>query len=178
MKNTLKAIAFSAVCLSSTAFAGAGVGMSATSDDVTIYVPIDAGKHFRIEPLFRYGYSETETDYNTEFVANDKIESTNYELGVGLFGRASVVSNVSGYYGARLSYISRELESSSVKYDTSGYRIAPTLGFEYFLTEKFSVGGEAEWYYQSTETDNNENETTQDSSQTGTETRIIARFRF
>ena len=61
-----------------------------------------------------------------------------------------------------------------------GYRISPTLGFEYLINEHFSLGGEAEWFYQDLDSDISQSDVagTANLKSNGTATRLIVRFTF
>jgi hypothetical protein len=52
------------------------------------------------------------------------------------------------------------------------------LGFEYQVTEPFSVGGEAEWLYLDMDRDSGLNVPGADQKEQGTKTRVLFRFRF
>lgn len=148
-----------------------GVGVSVKSNDHTIYVPIDINDTFRIEPLVRYSKDTSESD-------GARTRHETLEIGAGLFKLYPLTESIHIYYGGRLSYLNLESElnypASMVSSNTSadGYRIAPTLGFEYFFNKHVSIGGEAQWFYSDLEHDR------QDLSATGTNTNLILRLRF
>lgn len=178
-----------ALCSGSALAADFGVGITARSDDGILYVPIDVSKTFRIEPSIRYGSSELKLSENGDLITQD---SDTWELGVGVFGLKRVTDAAHIYYGARLSYVDTEsttvqpsfggqLRSESTQ---DGYRIGPTLGFEYLFGGHFSVGGEASYTFLDLE---GESVTTgtftslvtevEQKSQ-GTQTRLIFRYMF
>jgi hypothetical protein len=96
------------------------------------------------------------------------------------------------YYGARVAYINNETKQriatsfgasedvTEEKSTLDGYRISPTLGFEYLINQHFSVGGEAEWFYQDLDSDVSQTDVTGTASlkSNGTATRLIVRFTF
>jgi hypothetical protein len=197
MKRTLL-IAFMAACSGQAFAADFGIGLSVQSDDAWIYAPIDITPRFRIEPSIRFfnGESESQTqspDFSSTVTTTVTSEAETRELGIGLFGLTSVGESVRVYYGARAAYIDSEsklrivsrfmafedVEEEAASAD--GYRISPTLGFEYLINDRFSIGGEAEWFYQDVESELSRttlNSATAESKSNGTDTRLIVRFRF
>jgi hypothetical protein len=168
----------SIACASPTWAADVGVGVAFESDDATIYVPIDFGETFRLEPMLRFSKSKTESDFSST-------KSESLEFGTGLFGMHTLADSIRLYYGGRLSYLRTEGEYWNylpyVPYVASGtdkregYRIAPTLGFEYLFNKHLSIGGEAAWFYQDIDSDV---QGFGDVQATGTDTRLILRLRF
>jgi len=150
--------------------ADVGLGVSVESGDSTIYVPIDINETFRIEPLLRYVEAKREID--TGVIGT--LRQRTLQIGTGLFAVKSLAESFDLYYGARLSYLKSEPDYSNEAIaisDSDGYSIAPTLGFEYSFNKHLSIGGEAEWFYQDINGD-------LDAKATGTDTRLILRFRF
>lgn len=77
-------------------------------------------------------------------------------VAVGLALCSSSVLAAHSYYGARPAYVdshSETVDDSSFivpiysETDQDGYRIGPTLGFEYLFGGHFSVGGEASYTF-------------------------------
>lgn len=148
-----------------------GVGIGAKSNDSTIYVPIDFGEVWRLEPFVNYERSKDKT-------ADVTFKTETLSIGTGIFGLKSLAESFRIYYGGRLAYLDLEADqfatASTVYSDKGdGFRIAPTLGFEYSFNEHVSLGGEAAWFYQDVDMDSGG-----DRSQSGTDTRLILRFRF
>jgi hypothetical protein len=181
-----------AVCSGSAMAADFGVGISARSDDGFLYVPIDITQSFRIEPSVRYLSSE-QTFIQPS--GEDTSETDQWELGVGVFGLKRVTDAAHIYYGARLAYV--DVESTTVdegsfgltlysESDQDGYRIGPTVGFEYLFGGHFSVGGEASYSFVDLEGEstarlgNNLSQSTLKIEQksNGTQTRLIFRYMF
>ena len=152
----------------------AGVGISIESDDSTIYIPIDIGDSIRIEPGVRY--SETEI--------GKQLKADVLDLSVGVFKLLPIRESIRLYFGGRLAYVQAEILDNypndlfDSKSDEDGYRISPTLGFEYEVTERFSVGGEAEWFYLDMDRDSGLNVPEVNRKEQGTETRVLFRFKF
>lgn len=167
-----------------------GLGVSVESNDAWIYVPIDVSPKLRVEPSIRYVKSEaeirSESDFGfTQLTTN---EAQSLEVGIGLFGLTAILESVRAYYGARVAYIDSEIEFRSVsefdensqEQSTNGYRISPTIGFEYQFNRRFSIGGEAAWYYEEVNSDIDfpPGIAEVDSERNGTETYLIFRFFF
>jgi hypothetical protein len=197
MKRTLL-IAFMAACSGQAFAADFGIGLSVQSDDAWIYAPIEITPRFRIEPSIRFFNGESESQSQSSGIGSDVTttvtsEADTVEFAVGLFGMTPVGESLRVYYGARAAYVDSEsklrivtrfttfedVEEEEVSAD--GYRISPTLGFEYLINDRFSIGGEAEWFYQDVESELSHtslNSATSESKSNGTDTRLIVRFRF
>jgi hypothetical protein len=159
MKRALS-IALLALCSSHVLAADFGVGVSVQSNDAWIYAPIDVTPAFRIEPSMRFISAESESQtqsasFGLPITTSVKSDTDQYELAVGLFGKTALAESIRLYYGARVAYIDNETKQriatsfgtveDVVEEESSldGYRISPTLGFEYLINEHFSLGGEA-----------------------------------
>lgn len=129
-----------------------GIGV-AVNDSLKIYIPINT-EQYLIEPTLVFIKDHTDATAPTSF--NSKNEST--QIGIGLFRKNAVIKNTSLYYGARIGYIKNENESvySGSQLSTSkddGYFIAPTIGAEYFIINKFSIGLDLSASYSKTDGD-------------------------
>jgi hypothetical protein len=174
-----------------------GVGVSVQSNDAWIYAPIDVSPTIRIEPSIRFVSSESQSQtqsssFGLPITTSVKSDTDQYELAVGLFGKTAIAESVRLYYGARLAYINNETklrigtsfggseDVTEEKSSLDGYRISPTLGFEYLINQHFSVGGEAEWFYQDLDSDISQTDVagTAKLKSNGTATRLIVRFTF
>jgi hypothetical protein len=181
-----------AMCSGSAMAADFGLGISARSDDGFLYVPIDITKSFRIEPSVRYLSSEQTFIQSS---AQDTSETDQWELGVGVFGLKRVTDAAHIYYGARLAYV--DVQSTTVdegsfgltlysESDQDGYRIGPTVGFEYLFGGHFSVGGEASYTFLDVEGEStarlgnslSPSTVTTEQKSNGTQTRLIFRYMF
>ena len=181
------ALTFIAAVASNAQASEVGIGVSAKSDDAWIYVPIDVSAKFRMEPSIRYTSSESTS--SAQFIAPPPFvvystEAHTVELGIGLFGLLSPHESVRVYYGGRVSYMDGETEvTSEGRIDRSsydGYRIAPTVGFEYLFNSHFTLGGEAAVYYESLEGTSIQGEflTKSDFDRNGTATYLVLRYFF
>jgi hypothetical protein len=162
-------------------------------------VPIDVTARFRIEPSIRFFDSESQSQtqsssFGFPITTSVKTESDQRELAVGLFGKTVLGESVRLYYGARAAYIDNETtQRIATRFQTvedvveqesslDGYRISPTFGFEYLINEHFSLGGEAEWFYQDLDSDISQSDVdvagTAKLKSNGTATRLIVRFTF
>jgi hypothetical protein len=196
MKRALS-LALLAACSSQVHAADFGIGVSVQSNDAWIYAPIDVTPRFRIEPSIRLVSAESESQtqsssFGLPITTSVKSDTDQYELAVGLFGKTALGESVRLYYGARAAYIDNETKqriatSFGITEDVTeqessldGYRISPTLGFEYLINEHFSLGGEAEWFYQDLDSDISQDEVagTANLKSNGTATRLILRFTF
>ena len=175
-----------------------GLGVSVQSNDAWIYAPIDITPAFRLEPSIRYFDGESESQARSLSVfrpveSTVTSDATTYELAIGAFGLAPIGESVRVYYGARVAYVDSDQQLrivtdlggfqdvSEEEFSSDGYRISPTLGFEYHLSKRFSIGGEAEWFYQDIdhERSGTDSDATNGSSKSsGTDTRLIVRFKF
>lgn len=162
--------------ISSGALASTGIGVSAQIDDIWVYVPIDLTESFRIEPLVRYYKKEDQSD------SEDYTEIS--EFGVGLFVQSEVVENFNFLYGVRVAYSASKYTYKSQFFDSGtdqdGYLIAPTIGFEYFLADKISLGGDVSLVYtdlDGKDTDSGESIDVSEKT-TSTDTSLIVRFYF
>lgn len=159
MKKLFVAIALAALSPQVVA-ADFGLGVSVQSADAWIYVPIDITPRFRLEPSLRF--IDTDADSTEESFIRGPIsvhsEGRSYEVALGAFGILALGESVRTYYGARLAYLENEselrvlLSDGTVLLDNDangdGYRISPTLGFEYLVSDRLSIGAEAEWFYE------------------------------
>ncbi len=142
-----------------------GLGISFKSDQATVYMPIDLSEHFRLEPALTYTSEDEGEELSMEHV----------NLGVGMFYQRTQAENLNLLIGGRVGYIETEYDTySSSNEQRDGYYVAPTLGFEYFIVPKFSLGGEAGISYQSTSDSSNSN----DAEKINTVSNLIARFYF
>jgi hypothetical protein len=207
MKRIIPALALIGWSVASSA-ADYGIGVSAKSNDGWIYAPIDFGSGVRIEPSIRYTRSRSTSLYEDDSFfgehSQDRSRSDAHQLeyGLGFFKVSAIGEALSVYYGLRASYIdggTKQTFTSSTEFfedtridrqDFDGYRLAPTIGFEYAFNTHFSLGLEAAWSYEdsdgSTEraTENSDAprdiDFTQSFSQTAnhTDTYAILRYRF
>ena len=156
--------------------ADVGVGVSIESNDSTIYVPIDFGDSFRVEPFVNFSKTK-----HSSYGNQSSVETL--QIGTGLFALKPLGDSIRLYYGGRLSYLDLESTANyfggnSYYYDSRegrGYRVAPTLGVEYSFNSHLSFGAEAAWFYQDVD-DSNANGI--EERGTGTDTRLILRLRF
>jgi hypothetical protein len=181
-----------ALCSTSLLAADFGVGISARSDDGAIYVPIDISKTLRIEPSVRYVSSDLSFSQDGS-ADKQESESDSWEIGVGAFGVKQISEVAHIYYGVRLAYVDVKATSTDTSFglpvrsetNQDGYRVGPTVGFEYLFGQHFSVGGEAAYTFLDVEGESksrlgaiSESVSTVEQKTHGTQTRLIFRYMF
>jgi len=169
--------------------AESGIGISAKSDNGLLYFPIDVSPTFRIEPHLRYSTDDQiSADTVPPTVELEGQTRETLEAGLGLFAVTSPKESFRVYYGARIGYVyihtDLRIDNGPIVIrdsDTSdGYRIAPTLGFEYLFNSRFTLGGEVAYFYQRLEYDSRSGSgrSTSEDENNGTETFLILRYFF
>ncbi len=123
----------------------------------SIVVPIILSEGFRLEPEVGFYRGKS-----TQELSGDKIENTatQYRFGVGIFPQ-SILESSTLYYGARVGYLSLNLREDETFGGTtttdeataSGFFVAPAVGGEYYFSNSFCVGAEAQVLYASLSTD-------------------------
>jgi len=115
----------------------------------TIYVPINLGPAFRLEPLLGFGT----TSYDWEGDADD--EETNVVIGLGVYPtirKGDAVIYIGGRIGLALA--SEEEKDNNgdvyVEYGDFSFGIGPVLGGEYYFNQYISLGGEMSIMFSST----------------------------
>ena len=140
-----------------------GIGGSVRSDDAAIYLPIELSPAFRLEPFFAWSETETTT-------GGASFNSESRFLGAGGFFRMAVHERVQTYVGGRLAYV--EMEAGAM--DVDGFSVEPTVGAEFFVTNRFSVALEAFLYRQ--ELDGTNGGAPTETESTGSDTRLLVRL--
>ena len=179
--------------LSTTSHKVVGVGASFKSNEGFIYIPVHLTKNFMLEPFLRYEDAQRDFD-------GSKSSRESYSIGAGFFGVFTLTEKAQVYIGVRVAYVNESsrqpiatlvlsdgpfpvppvVETSTSKTDQDGYSIAPTLGFEYSLFDRLSIGGEVAWEITKLEgsTGSQETRLNYDSKFNKTTTNIILRFYF
>jgi len=142
----------------------AGIGGSLRSDDALIYLPIEVGPVFRVEPFF--GWSKMDLT-----VGGASTSSESRVLGAGGFFRLDLHERIQTYFGGRLAYV--EVDNGGG--DLDGFDIEPTVGAEFYVTERVSVALEAFLYYQNIDGSNGGGAAVEQEN-TGSDTRLLVRF--
>ncbi len=150
-----------------------GIGISIDQHDQTIYIPFKLTNSLKTEISIGIHSGKTETsEYKFE---NDRIET-----GIGVFLAKNVNDKTKLFMGCRFLYIeeTNEYKGNSLNSsDVAGYGIAPTLGFEFFVTDHISLGGEAEFYYKDLNGED-EDKNDIDNKYNGTDSRVVLRYYF
>jgi hypothetical protein len=126
---------------------GIGVNVDAFSDDGIGYgllLPIRFGSLI-LEP--EGSFSEFSSE-GYGIAGSERTDRTSYAVGTGIFLRHKILPDTESYFGAQLGYRSDDYTSTTVNgidvytYETTGHAlfIAPTIGIQYFFSEKFSIG--------------------------------------
>ncbi|HBT83389.1 MAG: hypothetical protein A2091_01600 [Desulfuromonadales bacterium GWD2_61_12] len=126
---------------------GIGVNIDAFSDDgigFGVLLPMRFG-NLTIEP--EGSFSDFSSDGAT-IAGNESTERTSFSVGTGIYVRKNLVLFTESYFGVRLGYRSDDETTTSVNgadvftYDSTGHAlfIAPTVGIQYFFSERFSLG--------------------------------------
>jgi hypothetical protein len=116
---------------------GLGVGLNnlASFDYPSFYLPINISAKFRLEPeIWFYRYSETGNIFEET--------QTNLSLGLGVFFVVQK-EKLDIYYGTRNGIIF----SKTRTWSQTDFYIGPATGAEYYLHERFSLGGEIQLRY-------------------------------
>jgi hypothetical protein len=153
-----------------------GIGVQLDTSGA-VYFPVKATDTLRIEPYFDFFERDDNETRSTD-------GGENQLLGAGVFMVQSKGSNLSLYYGVRLAYVRQEYYYSSAtslnSEDMDGYQIEPALGFEYFIFDSVSIGGEAGYFYQNLDGSSVDSSGTYDADRefTGTNTSALLRYYF
>jgi len=166
-----------------------GVGLSAKSDNGLVYFPIDVSPRFRIEPDFRYSTEDVQSNSVPGVPTATAGDTEILEIGTGVFGASLSKESIRIYYGARIGYLDVKIMNTisadglpprRIVDNRYGYRIAPTLGFEYLFNQHFTLGGEVAYFYEKLH-DNERFGTGHskvESERNGTESFLILRYFF
>ncbi len=144
---------------------------------------IDTSPSFRIEPeigYFVYNFERKESEH--EFESTLKT----LRLGVGLFVKKAKSDKFNLYYGVRTGILNTSLESKdnfpyisgTNEESSNGFYISPTVGGEYFFSDHFSMGGEAQFMYSSTSFESDDDYSDEEVTISTTSTKAIIYVRF
>ena len=192
-------LSVSLILLPVVASADFGIGASFKSSEAGIYFPVTITPRILVEPYLRY----SDGDFESSLVGSTEpgVDSsfTTISFGAGLFGVSQLSDAVDFYYGARAAYVREESSSTALlispvpfssfdprsEGDLDGFSIAPTLGFQYFLTDNISLGAEARWEFSeisgtivSTGASGAETQIDQTRRRSDTRTDVLLRFYF
>lgn len=127
-----------------------GIGAE-VNDNFRVYVPITVDQYV-IEPSLLI-YSDHEKSTDNASIENDDFDAV--EINIGFYKKDSVTDGAYIYYGAKIGYKKQEQKSefgaSVGKTKVDGYLIAPTIGAEYYFTNRFSLGLEISFQYENTD---------------------------
>lgn len=130
--------------------AGLGLNLNFSNPQSSIYVPINVTESFRIEPSFDFYIGSNSEKSNRNNTYNQ--DTSYYAISLGFFGRKPLIQSFYLLYGGRFGYFNQTHEYKSSNQGNSvsnleegnyfGTYISPTIGFEYFIIEKLSLGAE------------------------------------
>ncbi len=121
-----------------------GIGASFDSDlsfpDSTFYFPINT-KNYIFEPTFSFSaYNQKPNPVSSAL----NIKSDGYNIGLGIYKKATISNNTILFFGANTGYLSFKSDINNItntdQFHYTGLYFEPTLGVEYFLSLKFSAG--------------------------------------
>jgi hypothetical protein len=138
-----------------------GLGGSIRSDDTAIYLPIEISPAFRVEPFYQWSETDSTPGSSTE----------TRQLGAGGFFRFEVYDHLQTYAGGRLSFVEMEFGGG----DLDGFSIEPTVGIEFWATQRFSLALEAFLYWQDLDGNNGAGAAVENEA-SGSSTRLLVRF--
>ncbi len=150
-----------------------------------IYIPIYLGKSYRLEPQLGFSYYSRYITYSS---SSEKNTLYSFQLGIGFF-HMPLRSQPTLYYGGRLGLIYSSETSKDInrvanheyididKESGFGFFFAPTIGGEYFVHRKISLGCEVQlkWLYINLEDEHNYKD---DRKKYLTDTLFFTRFYF
>ena len=108
----------------------------------TIYFSFELDNGLRIEPSLLFHKSKDSGDTTYEYET--------YQLLVGIFKVKQHTDKTSIFYGSRIGYLAYHNKSTyaySEDEHNEGYKIEPTIGFEYKLVDNFSISADASINY-------------------------------
>jgi opacity protein-like surface antigen len=137
MKKLLLAATASAVVASGAMAVDFGAGVAFNGTGSTVKMPIDFNANsfkMRVEPELMFGYEDVD----------DFGKTTQFGIGSGLYMLQNITKDIHMYYGGKIdvSYYDIDPDSGNDRTDTN-LGLAGIAGFEYFMSEHASVGGEA-----------------------------------
>jgi hypothetical protein len=119
-------------------------------------IPIDIIQHLRIEPIFGLSQTSYKSESNDQqYTATQTQSESLMRIGIGILYTSTITDNLQINIGIRPSTIltakkselntATDINATSVH--TTAINIATTIGGEYFLGKKFSLGIEAQLNY-------------------------------
>ena len=121
---------------------GEAIGVSVQGDQ-TIYYSFELDNGIRLEPSIFF-YQVKESDNEFEYIYE------RYELLLGIFKVETYSDKISIFYGSRVGYAARHDRYNGFSNEDEhkeGYKIEPTIGFEYKLVENIAISADASINY-------------------------------
>ncbi len=122
------------------------LGVSVQGDQ-TIYYSFKLDNGLRLEPsIFFYQGKESRTNFSSEY----EYSHERYEVLFGIFKVETYTDKTSIFYGSRVGYVAthnRFKGYSDEDEHSEGYKIEPTIGFEYKVAENVAISADASINY-------------------------------
>jgi len=148
----------------------------------TVYLPINLGPGFRLEPLLGFNINSEKYDNDSESSSND------VKLGLGIFPtmrKGNAVIYIGGRLGIAFGSSEYKNPNGDVTSDQSefSFGLSPVIGGEYYFNPHLSLGGEMGIMFRSTTmTDKAISDFDEDEEDTeiniGTQGMVLIRFYF
>jgi len=117
------------------------LGVGITVPDIGVLLPINVGRHVRLEPLLDFFTARADFP-----VSSDTAWESSTQIGLGLFMTTAPQEQFTVYFGPRIGYLHGSTKvngpSGQTSTTSSGWFVAGALGGEYSVVSRFSVGGE------------------------------------
>ena len=117
-----------------------------------IYLTLDNGKGFRLEPEFGIYSTSSESSTGAPYASSSSSSASLIRIGTGVFGMFLRDSSFNAYAGPRVgvlltSQTSQSGTSPETTTSESDIYVGFSLGGEYYLSPHFSLGGEVQLNY-------------------------------
>ena len=152
-------------------------------DSPAIYFPILLSPEYKLEPEFAFDSYKLTQENEYYYDETTKMRISSYRFGCGLFF-LDEIEKLKIYYGLRFAMIKvRYFYESPYFYESdmkrTDTRVSPTIGGEYFLSDNFSLGGEARVdFYSIGKWSGSENDSDAKESYSNTNTTLFIRWYF
>lgn len=159
LEHPMKRLLTSLLCLGLASAAGAadlGLGFAIQSNGGYIMVPIKLSDSMNLEGFA--AYNRWDYRYGQGTVNAMENQQSRFQAGLGVFWKRELTTSTNLYLGPRISWTKENNEnrylSGNNKDSSTGYQLAPILGFEYYPIKSLSIGGEVGLAYSHLSGDN------------------------
>lgn len=129
------------------------VGMGLAVNDNTVFLPVKITDRFMME-LSYLGFRSSDEAHSPSTYKKDVSRE---DTGLGIYGLSSRKDNWQSYYGVRFLSISgaqhEERGGNKTRFTFTGGEIYLLYGWQYFLTDTLSLGGNIGYYFRSYDKD-------------------------